>query len=809
MIHIVMKPKLARILICLFFLTLWVDQTGCSLNKNRQRRQKHATSEDDEAGVRHITTLVRDFQRALSAKNFDKAAADLSEAEKSVKNASVITRGHPDFEDMATKVATCRPRLEQAIERDRIERRNAAIMDLINRGNQLMHQGKVILGELASRVPQDEDMSNLNEVIDALAAIEKEGESFLDDQRYKDHAKQRDELTSIVIGRRRQAQWQIQTTKAVSKTVKEATDAITKAQTATNTKEKISYLHEAADAFVACINALGDAESLGGYNAKSVLTTRLGTIAAGETKKRCLAGSNKLRLQADRLAVNQRISNIANNVDSAIAGLNKTANAADKLTATEDVILALAKCQAELEAIPRNTAYDKKYTVSTKLGTKFNGDKLQRACTNERKRLILRLGNLSWRKRFESMQKGLTIIKQRIDFANATKDAGAQIKLWQQVIENLSSCVESANLLKTEAHADKRFVLISSLGKLNVEGLSKQCERQRENAKNKLASAIKNQSIESFVKNCKADEIAIVQREGVPTQVIPVDGGRIFVYSKKGTSKKSFSFNAAGKSVNFGETWQQHVISVANEVARVFNNVMKAADGVSGLAASKEAITVLDICNEALTGTERHPGYKAKEKFATVLGKVTAVKLRSACEKHRLEIASTIPKLTWLAEVEHIRDRAVEAYMQVEEASSNPDPNKRVSASGAALGSYRECVERAEAMAKAPDADKKATVNGPFGPVTVLGLANACKDEIANAKATLDAAIAAQKFAHFLESCKSDESAVAQREGMPSRIESLGTGRVFIYLPANKKEKAKRFAFNANGARVDEAALRE
>ena len=219
-------------------------------------------------------------------------------------------------------------------------------------------------------------------------------------------------------------------------------------------------------------------------------------------------------------------------------------------------------------------------------------------------------------------------------------------------------------------------------------------------------------------------------------------------------------------------------------------------------------MTALDACVETLTGTERHPGYDPKLRLTTELGKLGATDLRAACQKRRVQLAVGVPTLKWRAELERVRDRAVDAYMQVQEAGDNPDADKRVQASGAALGSYHECVERAEAMARAPEADKKATVNGPFGPVTATGLAKACKGEITSAQATLDTALAAQKLQQFLGSCKADEVEVAKREGMPNRIESLGTGRVFVYEPKDKKSKGHRYAFDANGARADEAALK-
>jgi len=771
------------------------------------KTQKRARGPDDEeAGVKRISGLMRDFGRALESKDFDGAGAKLRDAETAVKTASEVTKSHPDFDEIAERVQKARPRLDAAIERDRIERRNAAIAALVKKGEQLMQRGNVLMTELAKRVPEREDMTNLKELIEELTAISQGGTQYLDDWGYKQHAEVRDRLAHVIIGRKRQADWQIQTSAAVGRTVDQAFTAVEDAKKSTNPTEQLVSLRKAAESFVLCVTAIADAESLGGYDTGTVLTTRIGTVPVADTKKRCIELGGKVRTQADRLAFQERGRAVARRVDDAMKAVAGAAAADAKVKAVESALEALSYCQADLESAQRGPGYDTTFAFDTALGPQLNADKLRKACTSERTKLAQSLPQLRWRRGFETMKPGLVTIKQRVTEATAIADVGAQIPYWQRVLENLSSCVERSRALAGERDADGKYAFVTAFGELTVSGVEKECERQRVVAEAKLARAVENQSIETFASTCKGDEPAVVRREGVPTQVVPVEGGRLFVYGK-GPGTKSFGFDAEGKAVDFAVKWREQVDGVVTEIARVTKDMKAAESGATLLAATTAAMPVLDVCIEGLTGTEKHPGYDGKARFGTDLGKLTAIELRAACLKRRAELASTMPMLKWRAQLEQVRDRAVDAYMQVEEARSNADIDKRVQKSGAALGGYRECVERAESMARAPDADKKATVNGPFGPVTALGLAKACRAEITSAEAALKAALDAAKLEQFLASCKADEVEVTRREGMPTRIESLGTGRIFVY-EGKAKQKARRFAFDANGARVEEAALK-
>ena len=222
------------------------------------------------------------------------------------------------------------------------------------------------------------------------------------------------------------------------------------------------------------------------------------------------------------------------------------------------------------------------------------------------------------------------------------------------------------------------------------------------------------------------------------------------------------------------------------------------------LQALAAATPVFQVCKEALAGTEKHPGYDADRDFESPFGKLDARGLRDRCLSEKKRLDGEVVGLKWRARLEEARDRAQEAKTNLDTSGDGEAP-ARVKLAGEALGGFRECVERAEHLPKEPGADKKLTVVSPFGKVTAQALAKACSGQISPASKALDSALAAQKLADFLKTCKGDELEVAKREGMPTKVDAKGGGRIFAY-GSGKKER--RFAFDGAGKRVEEKLLK-
>ncbi len=772
--------------------------TGGKPTKKSQGQASRSEAEDDESGVKTITGLLKEFSRAVSDKDFDTASRLLKQVETNMENASETTRSHPDFEEVEERVQGARPRLEAAIERDRIERRNAAIDDLMRRGEQLAGRAQVLLNELRSRVPENSDVDNMTELLAAFAAIEREGSGFLDEQRYFTHAKNRDALAAALADRKRVAEWQKNAQKQVGKSIDEGAAAVNEAKTLTG-GDLQAALKRGVSAFAACVNTIGNLELQLGYEAAQVIETRFGAIGVGETKKKCLETTHKLRAQLDKAMWRERVEGIIRRIDTAVSQLKSVRRAKDVLQASDAAIAVLTDCQTEVLSASAMPGDDPTIDFQSALGN-LTVPKLLAACGNERARINKSLPTWRWRRNFEVLGDHVAELKTLVDKAAVAPEA-AQIDAFSAVVDKSIDCATRAAEIGKEDHADDDFMISTPLGELDVRGIVKECTQQRNSAKEKLERALKTQKTEQFVQGCRGDEIEVARRDGVPAQIISVAGGRVFVYGK-GKEARSFGFDEKGLRVDFAVKWREQLDALASELLRVIGPAESGPDGQSLLAGVEAALPVLDVCRELLSGTEKHPGFDKGRTFETPLGKKNALELRDACGKKKKTFEDSLPKLRWRVRLEEARNRAVEANEKLTSAAVLGDPNAQVEGISTALGGLRECVDRAQALGKDSSADKKLVVKSALGDVNASGLEKACKKLVPSAEKALDKALAAQKLQGFIETCQGDEVEVARREGIPSKVEARGQGgRVFVYESGKKK---KRFAFDGLGKRVDE-----
>jgi hypothetical protein len=212
---------------------------------------------------------------------------------------------------------------------------------------------------------------------------------------------------------------------------------------------------------------------------------------------------------------------------------------------------------------------------------------------------------------------------------------------------------------------------------------------------------------------------------------------------------------------------------------------------------------------ETLESAEKSPGYDATAVFNTALGKRPAAKLKRACSAEHAKRAKGLVGIEWRVRLESLRDRVDEAQADVGQAAAAKEIGKKLKLIGSAIGGYTECTERIDPLGKEPGADKNLKVKSAHGDLNLRGFAKVCSKQLDQAKKALDQAMKQKEHEAFLETCRADEKAVAKRQGMPSRIEEVGSGRVFVYeSKSRRKTKSKRFAFSADGRRVDEKTLR-
>jgi hypothetical protein len=237
-------------------------------------------------------------------------------------------------------------------------------------------------------------------------------------------------------------------------------------------------------------------------------------------------------------------------------------------------------------------------------------------------------------------------------------------------------------------------------------------------------------------------------------------------------------------------------------LSRDLSSIQSAPSAAAKLKEVGAAVPRFRRCPEALELKKGHPGYDPNFVFDTALGKVSVGRLMEACRKESQRLADQLKPLQWLVDLDLLGTRFDAAAAQLDNAERSSSAQERVHILGASIGGLQECIERADSMSKDPAASSTAKTKTAQGEITLKSLRSACSKMQQKAKDSLQRAKVEEQVEAFIRRCKADEKAVAQREGLPKHIEQYRTGRVFVYQPP-KGSSLKRFAFDANGNRVD------
>ncbi len=763
-----------------------------------------AAKEGDETGVKGIARLLRDSRQARDTKQFEEATRLMRKAELAVADASEVTRSHPDFEDVEETVKREHEYLEQAIEKDRIERRNAAIDDLMRKGELALRQAATLYQELKVRVPTESDVQTYLELVSTLAQLRADGKEFLNEPRYKTHADDRDQRLIAHDARSKQARWQVDATDALRPSLEAAQSALAKAQAAATTPERVAALEQVATAFAACNSVVAELRETPPYRDNLLVETRLGTLPVADTRKQCMERSSQARLEADRIDWQEKVQGVVSQLTQALAALKSARKASEALAASQSAIAALRACQVGLQPLTRHPGHDGRRTYSTTLGV-LTQTRLESACASEETRLTQGQPALAWRADFEAQVDRLAEAKTQLDVAATAREVPARLKAWQAGVGGLKECVERLGSLAKGQAAQRNLALDTAFGRLTVSGLLKDCGKRLVQAEKQLAAAAKASDLQTFLTTCKGDEVAVAEREGIPDRIDPVEGGRVFVYERKrGKGLTHFGFDGDGKRVDFRVRWLDLMSGLVAEVNRVVQAAQTAKSGAEALKATQDALPILDVCMETVERSQSSPGFDAKTTFATALGKLAAGRLKQACQSEMERRSRALVGLRWRSRLEELRDRVGAASAELGQAKAAAAVEPRAKHLGVALGGYSECVERAQALAGEEGADKRLKVKTAHGNLDVKGMERTCQAQLKELQKELARAGAARALEEFVAGCKGDEIEVARRRGVPARLESLGDGRVFVY----EGGRGQRFAFDADGKRLDEKAFK-
>lgn len=775
-------------------------------SKAKKEVAKDEPDESEDSGVAAINGQLRQFNAALGQKSFDEAASHLRKAQLAVQRATELTRSHPEFEDTSDAVVSAEKRYETAVEQDRVARRNAAIDELIKRGNIALTKAATITQQLGDRVPTADDIGAMRAVLQELADVRISGQQYGDDQVYVEHARERDVKARQLAVRESVAQWQIDASQSLAGSVEAARQAIVAAGKTGNPDEQTSQYRTAAQAFATCLSTIQSLESRDYDIEPRLVNTPLGTLSISNTRKECTERNARLRHEVDKLAWRGRVASALAGLAAAETKRSAAKNAVEVSTAVDGSINALAACVTELEGGAKMPGYEAKATFESPFGT-VASPQIVKSCSRERDQLTKDRPMYIWRGSAETLREPFNVSKKNVELAKATQKTGERIELWSTVKTHASGCAEGAGKLEAAKEADKKYPILTSEGPLTIGRVKDECAAWSKSADDELKRAKSAAELEQFMTTLKGDELEVAKKNGVPQRIDSVEGGRVFVYEKT-----QFGFDAQGKSFDFRAAWKQKVDSVVADITRFMTPVKSAATAEAQLQASEAAINGLTTCQGALPQIDRRPGFDPEAEFTTPLGKLYAVQIPKACGTERERLQGTLTALRWKAQLEKVRDRAAQAQSDVGAARNAPTAAQRVTLLSTAMGGLKECSERADALASGVGADPKLEIGSPFGQVTRKKLASECLSALGRAQKDLDDAITAKKLEDFIAAAKADEKEVARREGIPTRIEQKGGGRIFIYASTakaakGKKAEDKRIAFNAQGQRVAESML--
>ena len=764
------------------------------------------SSGDAETGMKHLTNLLKRFHAALYGKDFPEADRLLKLAENGTQQASEMTRSHPDFEDTAAAVAAARPRYVNAVEADRIERRNAAIDTLMTRGTQAVEEDATLLTEVAAHVPQEGDTGRLSDAIEALSALHREGEGFLDEPRFRQHATTVEQALHALTAAQARATGQLQLMAAIKPAIEKGIAAVGQAKQATTPPTQLTAYNAVAANFAQCVAAFNRLDSAPGYDASVPLETPLGQLTAAATRAQCTNLTKQAVERAKYYGWESEVATLVNQIKEAMTAVTDAKTPEETVAQSKLATQTLKDCEGNTRIVSPGLGMDPTQRFKTALGN-LTAPELVRACGKSADKLQADIPAMRWRAQALAMLPRLLEVQGHMASATQSTDQTKQVAEWSAAVGGLQECVERLAHLAEVPGAIPNMRLETVFGTMTVTALAHACTQEKSKAEKNLAQSLSRVEAGKFLASCQGDEIDVVQREGSPNRIDTVPQGRIFVYDPKeaGALPRHYGFNAQGKRVDFWVAWRTSVQQLHDELQKALPATH--ADGHAGLTASDAVAPLLEACIELVDGSGHNPGFDITAQFDSAFGKLSANALGKACSKELQRIKGRLRQLEWQNRLEALRDRADAAATLLDKVSSANSPHTQADMLSEALGGFQECTERGDALTKQQAFDHKYKVqSSAFGRLGVTDLQKACKKAHGRADERLQLALAAARQEDFVASCHGDEAEVARREGIPPKIDPVGThGRIFIYGAGAKQH---RFAFDADGKRVQEEALR-
>jgi hypothetical protein len=505
-----------------------------------------------EDGIKAIHDYIRDANEAIEAKHFKEATHRVRRAERAVQKASDLTRAHPEFEDSAEMVERARHHLDDAINQDRLARRQQAIAELTRIGTEAVARGNNIAQQLKVRIGTDEDVDNLREIVTVLIDLKDKGAPYVDDPGFGAHTIARDrqvELLQTLVSR---TKWQIRASAGVDHPMEQGVRAGESAQKAETQQDKIALLRESADCFVQCATVVAELEKQPLYTPDLLVQTPLGPAPMGSIKAACQKRARQMRSEADGLLWQGQVAPLIDDIKKAVQEYRTIQDSTQALRIAESTLATLNSCRASVHQLMQSPGADpnRKFDLAP-LGT-VTVPALAETCQREAAKIGEAMPGLTWRIEFENARDRANQAQSARQAGSHADSAKKQVELYREALGGLHECVERVAALRRNPKVPANLKVKSAYGEVNLAGLEKNCGQEVKTIESLLATAQQAEKLEEFIATCRGDEIEVARREGMPTRVDALANGRVFVYtstrgSKKKGSERRFAFDSSGR----------------------------------------------------------------------------------------------------------------------------------------------------------------------------------------------------------------------------------------------------------------------
>lgn len=762
---------------------------------------------DEEEGIDAISRRLKEFSRALTAKDFARAGKLLRRAERSTEEPDELTRGHPEFDDKVEAVARAKQRFERAVEQDRIERRNAVVAELIEDGNRTLADARALFSEISSRTPTSEDVDALSEIISLLVKLRTSGSQYEGLAQYKSHAENRDLQADALRTRLKLAQWQIATSAYLEAPIERAQHALNQGKASEDRSVRLKALMVATTAYKQCLDQFRELVNRPDYDGERLVRTSVGDQSLAATQQTCAERHDRMSGQLAAVQWKSLVKSVLAEVSASLAAYRSAPTSEHRLKANTAAAAALKSCGIQMANAAKQKGFERNKAFKSPFGEK-SVPQIEKACRKRRTELNRERPSLVWRAEVDGFAKTLNVVVQKETHARKQKDPARRANVWLEAKAALQSCAQSVATLRRKQNADRKHVTESAFGRLTLQDLESVCAKRAADAGDAAEAAQHEQEIAGFLSTVTGEEATLAREKGIPTKIETVPGGRVFYYPDGPNTFKKYGFDESGRAVDFEARWQKTFETVARNVTAALTALKAARTGAELKTATDAAILELERCASTLDNAKTKAGANPKMKQSSPLGTLGFEQMHDACVKHGQQLRRRMLAIDWQISLEAIADRAAGAQTTItQNRASRASGMERVELIGRALGSLEECVEQAERLAAKPGATESLRIrNSVFGRIARKDLIGACEKSKAEGLVALGEARKTLKLEEFIAQAKNDEKNVARREGLPTRIETVGQGRVFIYV--TNKDRAKRIAFDRDGRRVSEAALR-